>query len=201
LFSKWSVKKNHGDNWCQNHLADQQLSLLLEKVDADLAEAVRLKGCEICAGKLESGNYPRKPRGGPQWDERHSFCCANRECRKRHTPASVRFLGRKVYVGIVMVLLSAMLHGLKPKRVSHVLEHFDVDRRTLGHWRQWWLDTFVKSQFWQEAKARFMPPVDPLQMPWSLVQRFGIGQRGVLLELMRFLLPLTIPRAWPRQGA
>ena len=33
------VKTTLGENWCQNYLADQQLYVMLEKVDLDLAEA------------------------------------------------------------------------------------------------------------------------------------------------------------------
>ena len=49
---------------------------------------------------------------------------------------SVRFLGRKVYVGIVVVLVSAMDHGLKPERVQVLRESLGIDRRTLQHWRK-----------------------------------------------------------------
>jgi len=34
------VKHENEETWCQNHLADQQLDQLLEKVDADLAQEV-----------------------------------------------------------------------------------------------------------------------------------------------------------------
>src|ERR1700726_3419348 len=60
------------------------------------------------------GHINRKPRGGPQWDRRYSFCCAEEDCRRRLTPESVRFLGRRVYAGLVVVLMATMIHGLKP---------------------------------------------------------------------------------------
>lgn len=42
------VKTTLGENWCQNHLADQRLYLLLEKVDLEFAEAAhRLVPCSI----------------------------------------------------------------------------------------------------------------------------------------------------------
>jgi hypothetical protein len=116
------------------------------------------------------------------------------------TPASVRYLGRKVYAGFVVVLLSAMSHGLTPRRVGEIREKLGVDRRTLERWRQWWLETFVGSRFWKEGRARFSPPVAESTLPWSLVQRFGFRGRAGLLRLLRYLAPITVPGAWGGPG-
>lgn len=184
----------NGENLCQCYLADQQLRQLLEKVDAELAEQVHLGGCLLCAGKLHRSDYKRKPRGGPKKDEevyRDSFCCDKDGCRKRHTPPSVRFLGRKVYWGLVVVLVSAMRHGLKPERVQALRESLGIDRRTLERWRQWWLETFVQSSFWKTARARFMPLICEKMLPWSLAKAFGVDRRDRLLALLKFLSPIT----------
>jgi len=194
------VKNETGETWCQKHLADQRLPELLEKVDADLAEEAHQEGCLFCDGKLHRADYDRKPRGGPQWDWRYSFCCAKEGCRRRRTPPSVRFLGRKVYAGFVLVLLSTMLHGLNAGRVRRIRELLNTDdslsRRTLERWRQWWLDTFVRSSFWKEARARFMPPVCDKTLPNSLCSRLEIDRRDRLLALLKFLAPITTPTAW-----
>jgi hypothetical protein len=86
--------------------------LFLFSIDQDLAETTREKACP-CGGRLHRANYPRKPRGGPDdlpepYRQRFSFCCERDGCRKRTTPPSVRFLGRKVYLGAVVILISAM---------------------------------------------------------------------------------------------
>lgn len=129
------VKKQYGETWCQKHLADQQLFQLLEKVDSDLAKEARLQGCLFCGGKLHRADYDRKPRGGPQWDWRHSFCCAKEDCRRRRTPPSVRFLGRKVYAALVVVLLSTLLHGLNAERVRRIRELLNTnDRIEAARW-------------------------------------------------------------------
>jgi len=140
---------------------------------------------------LHAADYERKPRGGPQWDRRWSFCCAAQGCRRRRTPESVRFLGRRVYAGFVMVLVAAMVHGLKPERVGMIQEMLGVDRRTLERWRQWWLSTFSAGPFWKMARARFMPVVCEGTLPWSLGRRFGIEGAEGLAGLMGFLAPLT----------
>jgi len=155
-----------------------------------------LKGCLLCGGKLHRSDYDRKPRGGPQWDLRFSLCCAQEGCRRRHTPPSVRFMGRRVYAGLVVVLVSAMIHGLKPERVELLRETLGIDRRTLERWRQWWLGIFVESSFWREVRARFMPPLCHKTMPLSLCVSFEVERRDRLLELLKFLAPITTPSAW-----
>lgn len=190
------MKTQIGEAWCQSHLADQQLFELLEKVDSDLATETKAKGCSYCGGKLYRADYDRKPRGGPQWDLRYSFCCGKDGCRRRNTPESVRFLGRRIYAGLVVVLISAMVHGLTADRVRRIREVLNIDRRTLERWRQWWLDNFVRGSFWKAARARFMPPLCEKTLPLPLCLSFEVQRRDRLLALLQFLAPLTTPTAW-----
>ena len=177
----------------------------LEKVDADLAETQRVKGCCYCPGKLHRSDYKRKPRGMKFWPrdpedtKRFSFCCDQEGCRRRHTPPSVRFLGRRVYGGVVAVLIPALAHGLKPERMAQIRHALDlrIDRRTLERWRQWWLGIFVGSSFWKEARARFLPPLCQKSLPLSLCLSFEVEERrDRLLDLLKFLAPITTPDAW-----
>lgn len=191
VFAKTKIK----ENWCQNHLADEQLPRLLDEVDADLCRAACEQGC-ACGGNLHRADYPRKPRGGPEWNERYSFCCDKEGCRRRHTPPSVRFMGRRVYAGFIVVLVGAMLHGLKPERVERLRQELLIDRRTLERWRQWWLSIFVGSSFWKEARARFMPLLCERTLPYSLCASFVTERRDRLLDLLKFLAPITTPAAW-----
>ena len=85
-------------------LGDGQLYALLRRCDEDLAAEQRAGGCPHCGGVLHSARYPRKPRGAverlpDEYGWRLSLCCAREGCRKRATPPSLRFLGRKVYLG------------------------------------------------------------------------------------------------------
>ena len=194
------MKTVNGETWYQSHLANQQLRQLLEKVDADLAKEACQKGCLYCEGKLHRADYDRKPRGGPQWDRRFSFCCAQEDCRRRCTPESVRFLGRRVYAGLVVVLVTVIIHGLKPARVRRIREVLQIDSRTLKRWRQWWLDTFVRSTFWKAARARFMPVVCEQTLPLSLWLSFEVEERDRLLAVLEFLRPITTPAAWKEQA-
>jgi hypothetical protein len=128
---------------------------------------------------------PRKPRdfppgidaacnaGEPGPDRRLSFCCEREGCRKRHTPASVRFLGRRVYVGVIVVLIMAIGLCLPGDRGHPPAPELGVSRRTLGRWRRWWREDFPTSVVWRAAQGRLMPPVDASALPASLLPRFG----------------------------
>ena len=127
-------------------LGDGKLYELLGQIDADLAAMARAAGCD-CGGVLHLAKYLRKPRGGPgslgaDCEYRLSFCCATDGCRKRVTPPSVRFLGRKVYLGAVVVLASAMRQGPTPTRVAKLRDVFGVGECTLRRWRKWWQQIF-----------------------------------------------------------
>src|SRR5258708_7226436 len=81
---------------------------LLLRFDEDLARTCRGGGCR-CGGTLHLGRYRLNPRGlppglGPEFVYRWSFCCAR--CRRRVTPPSLRFLGRKVYLASIVILIS-----------------------------------------------------------------------------------------------
>lgn len=193
------MKSKTRENWYQCYLAKPSVYQALEKCDDDLAQSCRAGGCLKCGGRLDRSDFRRKPRGGPEETKgvetwRDSFCCDVDGCRKRHTPPSVRFLGRKHYWGVVVVLMAALQHGVKPARVEILRARLGIDRRTLERWRTWWLATFVESKFWKEVRARFLPVPCQKTLPWSLCEAFGINRWDRLLDLLRFLRPLTT--AW-----
>lgn len=173
---------------------------VLFRFDQDLAAKAREAGCR-CGGALHQAHYERKPRGGPPPDpsaggpgaRRLSYCCGRRGCRLRHTPPSVRFLGRRVYWGVVVVLVMALEVWITERRYRHIKAALGVSRQTLARWRQWWREEFAKTQFWHLARASFMPPVQMSRAPASLVERFcdrDDDRRG-LVALLAFLGPLT----------
>lgn len=157
-----------------------------------------------CGGELHRANFQRKPRGGAVAVDaevyRFSFCCNQEECRKRHTSPSVRFLGRKVYLGFVVVLVTAMRHGLTPERVRDLRARVSIDRRTLERWRTWWLENFAQSAFWRAARARFMPSLCESALPLSLCEVFAVERRDRLLDLLKFLSALTASEHPAGQG-
>jgi hypothetical protein len=182
----------------QNILADKRFYELLLGFDRQIADAAHEGRCQKCGAKLHCGSFARKPRGvpaglGPEHCERFSFCCAVRECRKRETPESLRFLGRKVFLGAMVVLISAMQSGLTPARLKRLQELVGVSRRTVTRWRDWWCSVFTDSPFWR-AHGAFVPPVTTADLPASLLERFDGEAEQQLILLLRFLAPITTGR-------
>lgn len=180
---------------CHTLLQDPKLYALLLLIDEEQAAEARAAGCG-CGGPLHSARYPRKPRGAvpgvlcQSYESRLSFCCA--QCRRRTTPVSVRYLGRRVYLAAVVILASAMRCGLTTKRAVHLSAALKVPLRNLERWRRWWLEGFVHTAFWRAARGNFMPPVLHNSLPASLLCRFsGNALATPLVQLLRFLAPLS----------
>jgi len=177
-------------------LADAKFHEQLLAFDRDLAASTRAARCWRCGGALHSGSYARKPRGCPaglgrEYAERFSFCCAVDGCRKRATPPSLRFLGRRVYLATVVTLISALMLGTTPSRLARLSVVPGLDRRTLARWRVWWRSSFTDGPFAAVAMAALVPPVDTAALPVSLLDRFAGELREQLIALLRFLGPLT----------
>jgi hypothetical protein len=177
-------------------MADATFHELLLDFDQDIAIAARRERCLLCRGMLHSARYRRKPRGRPAGlgeahDWRFSFCCALDGCRTRKTPPSLRFLGRKVYLAAMVVLIAIMREGATAARMRHLSTLVGVNRRTVERWREWWSDTFTASPFWQIGRAAFMPPVDQDRLPVSLIERFAGSGGERLIALLRFIAPIT----------
>jgi hypothetical protein len=183
---------------CHKLLGDARFHALQLKLDEDLAEETRAARCRVCGGRLDSAKFPRKPRGTTTalpagYELRFSFCCAT--CRTRHTAPSMRYLGRKVYLGAVVVLATAMQHGPTPSRAAHLQRLFGVSLRTLARWRDWWRTTFAQSPFWKRARGLLVRPVSEQQLPLSLLACFAGDEEAQLVALLKLLLPISTPSA------
>jgi hypothetical protein len=177
-------------------MRDTTFHELLLTYDRDLADTTRLEGCARCYGVVHSASYWRKPRGRPlrlghEHDLRFSFCCAVDGCRSRLTPPSLRFLGRRVYLAAVVVLIAIMQHGTTDRRMRELTALIGVSRRTVERWRKWWRDTFTATPFWQSERAKLMPPVDTDRLPAALIERFTGDDTDRLVALLRFIAPIT----------
>lgn len=188
---------------CHRFLSSPRFFLFLLAIDRDLAEKARSEGCS-CGGTLHAANYPRKPRGGPpcpdpEFSLRLSFCCDVDGCRCRCTPPSVRFLGRKVYLGVVVLLITAMRQGPTPKGYAELRDRFGADRRTIARWQAWWKKTFPATRFWKVAKARFARLPSPAKFPQTLILLFRAESGERMAALLRFLSPLGGSRQFELQ--
>jgi len=116
------------------------------------------------------------------------------------TPPSVRFLGRKVYLGAVVVVLAALQQTASAARLASIREYIGVSCRTLRRWTAWWRHDFAESRFWKAAQALLTPPAPAAAtLPASLVASFGGDEETRLVSTLRFVAPVTTATA--RGGA
>jgi len=156
-----------------------QQMLETTKIDAQLAAEPRQRRCPGCAGPLHVADFPRKPRGCPasvrqEYSRRPSFTCGR--CDARTTPAWVRFLGRRVYVAVMLMLASPPAGG-SARALAHLMS---VPVRTVSRWRRWWKEDFQRTAFWQSVRERFVPPVPAEALPRNLLARFRAGRRPLM---------------------
>ena len=182
----------------QSVLTDVRLFELLLRVDQDLARTTQAEGCRWCGGRLDRSDYARKPRGTPaelgaEHAVRLSLCCAAEGCRRRNTPASARFLGRRVYVGAAIVAITALRAGAQRDEARALRAWLGVSGRTLARWRRWWRDVFAVSAFWRNARGRLRTPVPDRALPGGLLRRFAGDLEDRLIAGLRFLAPITTP--------
>jgi hypothetical protein len=176
-------------------VSDPTLFSSLLEFDAELAEETLTQGCPHCGHhQLHQAHYPRKPRGiDPDhrtlFSFRFSFCCSS--CRRRVTAPTLRFLGRKIYVGLIVVLASCC-EGRITAWFSRISDQTGISLRTLWRWRTFWTKAFPSSSFWRGVSGRLMPPPDITRLPLSLLRVFaGTQDTDGCLDFLRFLAPMT----------
>ena len=174
--------------------------LVLLRIDRGVAEKARQARCPFCGGRLDSSNYRRLPRGGPKDLPREccyrlSLCCAREGCRKRVTPPSARFLGRKVYLLSVIFLAAAMRQEPSPRSMRELFKLFGADRRTIARWQTFWREHFPQTRFWKVQRARFAVAIHDAMLPQALLKAFfdSDGPQKDWERLLDFLSPITIP--------
>jgi hypothetical protein len=170
----------------------------LVEIDEETSRRVAAAGCPVCGGRLHRGDYDRKPRGGllalcgEAFCRRISLCCGRPGCRRRAMPPSVRFLGRRVYLGVAMVLASIV--ALTTPSAQELERKTGIPGRTVRRWRMYWENDFQKSRLFQEQQGRFLPPLCVARLPASLLERFeraGRQEEEVLVHTLCFLAPMT----------
>ena len=180
-------------------LRDARFFELLLRIDTEISEGVRARGCPKpgCGGPLRVGHFARKPRGlqgVPDWKPPEGFClrfdwCCGR-CRQRTIPESVRFLGRKVYLGVVVVIASVLARGPTRDALRLLQAHLQVSWNTLERWRTWWRE-LPRSGFWQSVQGVLSVDLDLTGLPESLLARFFGDPAEQVVGLLRLLGPLT----------
>jgi hypothetical protein len=165
---------------------------LLEEFDEGMARRVAAAGCPRCEGPLHRGDYGRKPRGaliapaGEGFVVRFSLCCGREGCRRRATPPSVRFLGRRVFLGVVVIVASMVAQALGAG--AAIRRATGVPARTTQRWLGWWRGPFIQTEVFVAVRARLVG-VAIGELPASIVGQLP----GTMKERMRMMLDLLTP--------
>jgi hypothetical protein len=175
-------------------LCNPSFFLFLLKIDHDIADYFHKQPCPHCGKMLDRADFFRKAGFGIPEDadkecrRRFSFCC--RHCRKRLTPPSARYLPKKCYLTVVIVIMSAMKHGIDDDRLRTIQKALGVSRQTVDSWKRWWEVDFASSSFWRGLRGR-MPGVTAL--PDEFISYFnkvccgtGIIMAGICVLLSPF---------------
>lgn len=174
---------------------DRDFFLTLTQIDEETTHQVAAAGCPRCGGPLYRSDYDRKPRGGliaeagEEFVRRLSLCCGREGCRRRATPPSVRFLGRRFYLGAVVLVASTL--ALTPQRASALKAKTGVPARTVQRWLEWWQTEFTATGLFLALAGRIIPPLDRARLPGLLLERLEGTAAERVLAAMRLLGPLT----------
>jgi hypothetical protein len=167
----------------------------LAAIDAAILARAAREACRFCGGPLHRGDYARKPRGGlvaiaaEVFTRRFSLCCGREGCRCRATPPSVRFLGRRVYVGAIVIVASVV--ALVQAIASAATRATGVPARTTRRWLRWWRGPFVTTPVFVEISGRLVPAVERRSLPTSILERLLGPASARVQSLLGWLAPIT----------
>lgn len=152
----------------------------LREHDRKLFLQAKAKGCPHCGGPLDTSNIQRKPRGlGEKEEYRFSLCCRREGCRKRLTPPTLRFFGRRVYPAFVVILAIDFYKELGLSK--------SIARQTLARWRCFWRDRLEESSPFMRWARSFLPPgCKAGKTPASLTSHFGFPSEDSWVPILRF---------------
>jgi hypothetical protein len=108
------------------------------------------------------------------------------------TPPSVRFLGRKVYLSVVVVMAAVHVVQQAEAEAAALRGAPGVPVRTQRRWVTWWQSVFAVGAFYAAGKGDFVPPVADAEVPGGILARFKGATVAERMELfLRWLSPVT----------
>lgn len=172
----------------------REFFVMLEQADERTVQQAVARGCAVCGGPLHHADFVRKPRGaliapeGEDFVMRFSLCCGREGCRKRLTPPSLRFLGRRVYLGVVVIVASLL--GQAVATAHAIRRQRGVSARTVRRWLAWWGGSFIDTEVFVAVRARLVG-VDVSRLPASIVERLPGSPSQQVRTMLELLWPLT----------
>jgi hypothetical protein len=146
----------------------------LKRIDDELARKAKQQDCPHCGGPLDFARWRRNPRGHQiprSWATRHGLCC--RKCRKRVLPPSTLFLGRKVYLGaVVLISVAAKQRRLVGGTARALRRMFGVAKETLARWLTYFSTDLPASPQWKRLRGRLSAEVRDDALPDALLMQF-----------------------------
>jgi hypothetical protein len=177
-------------------LFSSSFTSLLLAIDLEFVAKAKTLGCPDCGGNLHQADYPRSPIGIPKEQRAHyelrlSLCCS--QCRKRVTPPSVRFFGRRWFPAPYFLFISLLRMRINEQRLQQLKRHFGIriSMTTWKRWQLWWRTQFTKTAFWMQAKGQI--PADRIEgiFPRHCLTFFTGHFSKKFILLLQFLSPLT----------
>lgn len=169
----------------------------LYKLDQEIAKELQKKGCIFCGSKLDVANYMRKPRGideeiPEEMQIQFSLCC--RDCRKRAKPISLRFLGPKVYIFLVVIKAMVEFNHQKSCNYQVLKDRYGVTHRTVNRWQNFWKKCVPVGDFFKRIAGILPLPIDTSGMPNYILKQFKKTNEAEGISYVKtvsFLSPLS----------
>lgn len=159
-------------------LAKRSLFGALSRVDAELEEKDRAKGCPYgCGGRLHRAYYRRKPRGEltdvpEEWMLRRGLCCG--WCRRRVLPPSCLFLGRRVFwFCVVLLVIAARQNRAEGATMRKLTALLGVSAKTVRRWGEWFRVELPVSSWWSRLRGSVGAAVSDDRLPAALLEVFA----------------------------
>ncbi len=174
-------------------LKNKSLFYRLYLIDKKVAEKYRKKPCPYCNSTLHYANYPRKPRGESNSLQeecfiRFSLCCSKEGCRRRLIPPSCRFMGRKVYWQVViLVTISDGQNKSSDTSTFKLSSLLGIPHNTIKRWIDFFRNIFPSSQQWQRLRGLITSTIKNTELPASLINYFLTSKSSALHALVSCL--------------
>ena len=106
------------------------------------------------------------------------------------TPPSLRFLSRKIYSSVLIVLIFLLESDTDEGRIEELnrLLGTDLSVETLRRWRRFWVQEVPDSNTWK--RSGFSHSMAQM-LPVSLLNQFHETRDKRLKKMLRWMLPLT----------
>lgn len=173
----------------------REIFATLAQADEKIVNQVADGGCRVCEdGPLHRSDYARKPSGalmaaaGEEFVMRFSLCCGREGCRRRATPPSLRFLGRRVYLGAVVIVASIVAQATTT--AAAIRKATGVPPRTTRRWLDWWRSVFLRTDVFMALRARLIG-VAVEEVPKSIVEKLVGTPAERVVGMLKWLMPLT----------